>query len=53
MRSSVVRLFSSLRFDDVTGVPERWGILWQVIAIVLWTSAVAIATTGSLALFGW
>ena len=35
------------------GVPKQWVILWQVIAIVLWTSAVAIAATGVLALLGW
>lgn len=36
-----------------TGVAKQWVILWQVIAIVLWTSTVAIAATGVLALLGW
>ena len=36
-----------------SGVPKRWVVLWQVVAIVLWTSAVAIAATGALALLGW
>jgi hypothetical protein len=35
------------------GVPKRWVILWQVVAVVLWTSAVAIAATGVLAVLGW
>jgi hypothetical protein len=35
------------------GVSKQWVILWQIIAIVLWTSAVAIAATGALALLGW
>jgi hypothetical protein len=36
-----------------SGVPKRWVVLWQVVAIVLWTGAVAIAATGALALLGW
>jgi hypothetical protein len=36
-----------------SGVPKQWVVLWQVVAIVLWTSAVAIAATGALALLGW
>ena len=39
-------------FFAATGVPKQWVILWQVVAIVLWTSAVAIAATGVLALVG-
>ena len=40
-------------FFVASGVPKRWVILWQVVAIVLWTGAVAIAATGLLAYFGW
>ncbi|ALV45281.1 hypothetical protein MB46_07010 [Arthrobacter alpinus] len=40
-------------FFVASGVPKQWVILWQVVAIVLWTSAVAIAATGALALIGW
>lgn len=36
-----------------SGVPKQWVILWQVVAIVLWTSAVAIAATGVVTLLGW
>lgn len=36
-----------------SGVPKKWVILWQAVAIVLWTSAVAIAATGALAYLGW
>lgn len=36
-----------------SGVPKKWVILWQVVAIILWTSAVAIAATGALTLLGW
>lgn len=36
-----------------SGVPRRWVILWQVVAIVLWTSLIAVAATGALALLGW
>jgi len=40
-------------FFVASGVPRQWVILWQVIAIVLWTGAVALAATGVLALLGW
>lgn len=40
-------------FFVASGVPKQWVILWQVVAIVLWTSTVAIATTGALKLVGW
>jgi hypothetical protein len=40
-------------FFVATGVPKHWVILWQVVAIVLWTSAIAVAATGVLALVGW
>ena len=40
-------------FFVASGVPKRWVILWQVVAILLWTSAVAIAATGVLAYLGW
>lgn len=40
-------------FFVASGVPKQWVILWQVVAIVLWTSAVAIAATGALTLIGW
>ncbi|MFP7834889.1 small multidrug efflux protein [Marisediminicola sp. LYQ134] len=36
-----------------SGVSKQWVILWQVIAIVLWTGAIALAATGVLALVGW
>lgn len=36
-----------------SGVSRRWVILWQVVAIVLWTSLIAVAATGALALLGW
>ena len=36
-----------------SGVPKQWVILWQVVAIVLWTSLIAVAATGALALLGW
>lgn len=36
-----------------SGIPRRRVIFWQVVAIVLWTSAVALAATGVLALLGW
>jgi hypothetical protein len=36
-----------------SGVSKRWVILWQVVAIVLWTSVIAAAATGALALLGW
>ena len=36
-----------------SGVPKMWVMLWQVIAIVLWTTAIAVAASGALALLGW
>ena len=36
-----------------SGVPKKWVILWQVVAIVLWTGGVAVAATGVVALLGW
>jgi hypothetical protein len=40
-------------FFVASGVRKEWVILWQVIAIVLWTGAIAAAATGALALLGW
>lgn len=40
-------------FFVASGVPRRWVLLWQAIAIALWTGAVALAATGVLALLGW
>lgn len=40
-------------FFVASGVRKEWVILWQVVAIVLWTGAVAAAATGLLALLGW
>jgi hypothetical protein len=36
-----------------SGVPKQWVILWQVVAILVWTTLVALAATGALALLGW
>ncbi|CAN5626776.1 hypothetical protein BH10ACT7_BH10ACT7_25890 [soil metagenome] len=36
-----------------SGVSKGWVILWQVIAIVLWTSLVTAAATGVIQLLGW
>ena len=36
-----------------SGVAKQWVILWQVVAIVLWTSAVAVAAASALAFLGW
>jgi hypothetical protein len=36
-----------------TGVPRAWVMLWQIIAIVLWTSVIAIAASGLFGLLGW
>ncbi|WP_240694848.1 small multidrug efflux protein [Cryobacterium sp. SO1] len=36
-----------------SGVPKMWVMLWQIIAIVLWTTAIAVAASGALALLGW
>lgn len=35
-----------------TGVPKGWVMLWQVIAIVLWTTAVTVVATGVLSVVG-
>lgn len=40
-------------FFVASGVRKEWVILWQIVAIVLWTGSVAIAATGVLALLGW
>ncbi|KQR47988.1 hypothetical protein ASF87_03340 [Microbacterium sp. Leaf161] len=40
-------------FFVASGVRKEWVILWQIIAIVLWTGAVAAAATGLLAMLGW
>lgn len=40
-------------FFAASGVPKQWVILWQVVAIVLWTSVVAFVAAGALALLGW
>ena len=40
-------------FFVASGVRKEWVILWQVVAIVLWTGAVAAAATGLLTLLGW
>ena len=40
-------------FFVASGVDKKWVILWQVIAIVLWTAAVAAAATGVVSLLGW
>jgi hypothetical protein len=36
-----------------SGVGKQWVILWQVVAIVLWTTLVAVLATGALAFLGW
>lgn len=36
-----------------SGVPKRWVMLWQVVAIVLWTGLIAAAATGLVTLLGW
>lgn len=36
-----------------SGVPKKWVMLWQIIAIVLWTTLIAVAASGALALLGW
>ena len=36
-----------------SGVRKHWVILWQVVAIVLWTTLIAVAATGALVLLGW
>ena len=40
-------------FFVASGVRKEWVILWQVIAIVFWTTLAAAAATGVLALLGW
>lgn len=40
-------------FFVASGVRKEWVILWQIVAVVLWTGAVAAAATGVLALLGW
>ncbi|GGA54479.1 hypothetical protein GCM10011490_00290 [Pseudoclavibacter endophyticus] len=40
-------------FFVASGVPKQWVILWQIIAIIVWTGLVAAAATGALALLGW
>jgi hypothetical protein len=35
-----------------TGVPKAWVMLWQVIAIVLWTTAMTVVATGVLSVVG-
>ncbi|MGV8858699.1 small multidrug efflux protein [Rhodoglobus sp.] len=36
-----------------TGVSKGWVILWQIVAIVVWTSVIAVAASGVLGLLGW
>ncbi|MWB97664.1 small multidrug efflux protein [Agromyces seonyuensis] len=36
-----------------SGVDRRWVMLWQVVAIVLWTGLVTAAATGLISLLGW
>lgn len=40
-------------FFVASGVKKEWVILWQVVAIVVWTGAIAAVATGVLALLGW
>lgn len=40
-------------FFVASGVKKSWVILWQVVAIVLWTGLVAAAALGFLTLLGW
>ncbi|MHA7263949.1 small multidrug efflux protein [Arthrobacter sp. TMN-37] len=40
-------------FFVASGVSKRRVLLWQAIAIVVWTAAVAAAATGVLGLLGW
>ncbi|MFD1714235.1 small multidrug efflux protein [Amnibacterium flavum] len=40
-------------FLVASGTPKHWVILWQVIAIVLWTGLVAAAALGVTSLLGW
>ncbi len=36
-----------------SGVPKKWVMLWQVVAIVLWTGLIAAAATGLVTVLGW
>ena len=40
-------------FFVASGVRKEWVILWQVVAIILWTGVLTAAATGLLALLGW
>jgi hypothetical protein len=40
-------------FFVASGVNKGWVILWQVVAIVLWTGLVAAAALGVVSLLGW
>jgi hypothetical protein len=40
-------------FFVASGVKKRWVMLWQIVAIVLWTGLVAAAATGLVNLLGW
>lgn len=40
-------------FFVASGVRKGWVMLWQVIAIVIWTGAVAAAATGLVTVLGW
>lgn len=40
-------------FFVASGVKKGWVILWQVVAIVLWTGLVAAAALGLVSLLGW
>ncbi|WP_308800013.1 small multidrug efflux protein [Agromyces silvae] len=40
-------------FFVASGVAKGWVILWQVVAIVLWTGLVAAAALGVVSLLGW
>lgn len=40
-------------FFVASGVKKSWVILWQVVAIVLWTGLVAAAALGFISVLGW
>ena len=40
-------------FFVASGVKKSWVILWQIVAIVLWTGLVAAAALGLVTLLGW
>lgn len=40
-------------FFVASGVKKSWVILWQVVAIILWTGLVAAAALGFISLLGW